>query len=146
MAIQENRPLNGRLALITGCSRRIGIGFAIADRLASLGANLLVHAFRPYDDEMAWGADPGGLGPLVVELRRHGTRVESIEADLSDPGAPNRVVGIASTLGHLNILVANHTYSTMGALGTLTAGGDRPPPHYQRPSNHATGAGVRGAA
>ena len=121
MAIQENRPLDGRLALITGCSRRVGIGFAIADRLALLGANLLVHAFRPYDDEMAWGADPGGLAPLVVELRRHGTRVESVEADLSDPDAPNRVVGVASALGHLDILVANHTYSTMGALGTLTA-------------------------
>ncbi len=119
VASPGTRPLDGRLALVTGCSRRVGIGFAIADRLASLGADLLVHAYRPYDDEMAWGADPGGLPPLVTDLRRHGTHVESIEADLSVADAPQRVVDAARA--HLDIVVANHTYSTMGALGDLTA-------------------------
>jgi len=115
----SKRPLAGRLALVTGCSRRIGIGFAIADRLASFGADLLVHAYRPYDNKMPWGADPDGLNPLLSDLRRHGTRVESIEADLTAPGAPEQVV--ATAFGHLDIVVANHAYSTMGALGTLIA-------------------------
>lgn len=112
-------PLAGRLALVTGCSRRIGIGFAVADRLASLGADLLVHAYRPYDDKMPWGADPDGLDPLLSDLHRHGTRVESVEVNLTAPNAPEQVV--AAAFGHLDIVVANHTYSTMGALGTLTA-------------------------
>lgn len=121
MTSQGVKPLNGRVALVTGCSRRVGIGFAIADRLAALGADLLVHAYRPYDDEMEWGADPSGLAPLLADLRRHGGRVELSEEDLSLPDAPERVVGAAAVLGHLDIVVANHTYSTMGALGDLTA-------------------------
>ncbi|MGB3542660.1 SDR family NAD(P)-dependent oxidoreductase, partial [Rubrivirga sp.] len=118
-------PLAGRRALVTGCSRRVGIGFAIADRLASLGADLEVHAFRPYDAEMPWGADGGGLEPLLDELRRHGTDVHGLEDDLAAPGAPERVVASASNrqVGaagpHLDIVVANHTYSTMGGLGDL---------------------------
>jgi len=35
--------LKGRIALITGVSRRKGIGFAIAQRLAMLGADLFIH-------------------------------------------------------------------------------------------------------
>ena len=114
-------PLAGRRALVTGCSRRAGIGFAIADRLASLGSDLEVHAFRPYDAAMPWGADAGGLGPLLDELRRHGTPVRGLEADLSEPAAPERLVEDASRAGHLDIVVANHTYSTMGGLGDLEA-------------------------
>jgi len=42
-------PLKSRVALVTGVSRRAGIGFAIAKRLASLGADLCVQSFAPYD-------------------------------------------------------------------------------------------------
>ena len=34
--------LRGRTALVTGVSRRIGIGYAIAARLAQAGAHLMV--------------------------------------------------------------------------------------------------------
>jgi len=43
--------LKGKTALITGVSRRNGIGFGIAKRLASLGADLFLHSFAPYDIE-----------------------------------------------------------------------------------------------
>jgi 3-oxoacyl-[acyl-carrier protein] reductase len=42
-------PLAGRVALVTGVSRRVGIGFAVADRLAALGADLFIHGFARYD-------------------------------------------------------------------------------------------------
>jgi hypothetical protein len=35
-------PLRGRVALVTGVSRRTGIGYAIARRLAALGASLFL--------------------------------------------------------------------------------------------------------
>lgn len=34
----QNRPLAGRAAVVTGVSRRVGIGFAIATRLAQAGS------------------------------------------------------------------------------------------------------------
>ncbi len=41
--------LGGRTALVTGVSRRRGIGFAVASRLASMGASLVVHHHAPHD-------------------------------------------------------------------------------------------------
>ncbi len=43
----EARPLAGRRAVVTGVGRRAGIGFAVARRLADLGADLLVTAGGP---------------------------------------------------------------------------------------------------
>lgn len=118
----RQRPLEGRVALVTGCSRRIGIGFAIARRLASLGADLLIHSYTPFDAQQPWGADPDGVEALLDQLRVHAGRIEHLEADLSDLEAPGRVVTAAMrAFGHLDILVANHAYSTMGALEELTA-------------------------
>jgi 3-oxoacyl-[acyl-carrier protein] reductase len=39
--------LTGRVALVTGVSRRKGIGFAIAQKLAAMGANVFIHSFYP---------------------------------------------------------------------------------------------------
>jgi 3-oxoacyl-[acyl-carrier protein] reductase len=108
--------LRGRVALVTGVSRRKGIGFAVARQLAAMGADLLVHGFVAYDRAMPWGADADQEG-LLAELRRvpsgRGTRVEWAEADLADPEAPGRVIGAAAAaFGHVDVLVANHTHST----------------------------------
>ncbi len=115
------RPLSGRTALVTGVSRRLGIGFAIADRLAALGAGVVVHGWRPYDDTMPWGADDDP-DALVAELARHGTEVHGISQDLRAPDGPDRLVGEAGAeLGTIDILVANHAHSVDGTLGDLTA-------------------------
>ena len=45
--------LKGRVALITGVSRKNGIGFGVAKRLASLGADLFLHSFAPYDRQFS---------------------------------------------------------------------------------------------
>lgn len=114
--------LQGRVALVTGVSRRIGIGFAVARRLAGLGADLFVHSFAPYDAQQPWGADPDGVPALLADLRALGGRVAHAEADFLDPAAPTQVLAAArQALGHVDILVANHAYSTEGALEDLTA-------------------------
>ena len=61
-------PLSGRVAVVTGVSRRWGIGFAIARRLLADGAQVLVHSWAPHDDERSWGADRDGVGALLAEL------------------------------------------------------------------------------
>jgi 3-oxoacyl-[acyl-carrier protein] reductase len=116
------KPLAGRVAVITGVSRRIGIGFAVAERMAAMGADLLVQSHTAYDAEQPWGADPGGVEPLLAALRAHGGRVEHVAADFLDPDAPARVIAAgAAAYGHIDILVANHAYSVAGNLEEVTA-------------------------
>src|ERR1700733_11273356 len=59
-------PLRGRVALVTGVSRRTGIGYAIARRLAPPGPRLFLHPSAPHDEEQPWGADPGGPQAVVA--------------------------------------------------------------------------------
>jgi len=117
-----NLPLHGRVALVTGVGRRIGIGFAVARRLASMGADLFVHSYSPFDAEQPWGADKCGVTSLLDELRGLGIHVEDREADFFDPEAPDAVMRAASeAFGHVDILIANHAYSTSGNLDMVTA-------------------------
>ena len=44
-------------ALVTGVSRRAGIGFAIAGRLEEAGAHVFTQGWTPHDAAQAWGAD-----------------------------------------------------------------------------------------
>ncbi len=115
-------PLTGRVALVTGVSRRIGIGFAIAKRLAQQGADVFIQSWAPFDATQPWGADAGGIESILTELRGSGRRVEHVAVDFQDPRAPEQVVSAAcDAFGHVDILVANHAYSTMGTLEELTA-------------------------
>lgn len=116
------KPLNGRAALVTGVSRRRGIGFAVARRLADLGASLCVHSYGPYDAEQPWGRDVDGPLALAEELRHDGAPVVHIEADFLHPDEPERVFAAAvRELKHIDVLIVNHAHSTMGALEDLTA-------------------------
>jgi 3-oxoacyl-[acyl-carrier protein] reductase len=113
-------PLAGRTAIVTGVSRRAGIGFAIAERLAGMGANLVIHSWTPHDDDQPWSVD-GGTEPLLEELRGQAVAVEHIEADFARRGAAAEVVAAAGErFGHVDIVVANHARSSSGGLATLT--------------------------
>jgi 3-oxoacyl-[acyl-carrier protein] reductase len=120
--IMTELALKGRVAVVTGVSRRVGIGFAIAQRLASLGAEVFIHSFTPYDAMQPWGADPDGVAALIEALQEHGTRIAHAAGDFLDPAVPGKIMDAAvAAFGHIDILVVNHTYSIMGALEELDA-------------------------
>ena len=122
---RDERSLRGRVALVTGVSRRQGIGRAIAARLAARGADLFVTHFRPHDEDQPWGADD--IAAVLDEVRAHradpAQRVVDLHADLAAPGVPEEVVARAvEEFGHVDILVCNHARSGGdGPLGELTA-------------------------
>src|SRR2546423_1334271 len=106
-----------RCALVTGVSRRAGIGFAIVRRLQENGAGVFVQGWTAHDAAQDWGADPGGMEAIAAELD-----VPFAEADFAEPDAPARVVAAArEALGPLDVLVVNHALSGHGRLGELDA-------------------------
>ncbi len=117
-------PLVGRTAVITGVSRRRGIGFAVASRLASMGASLAVHHHLPHDMEEYGASDD--LETLLAELREslaEGARLVDLSGDLADAATAERLIpAVRGLLGHVDVLICNHAHGGDAvALGGLTA-------------------------
>lgn len=113
-----------QVALITGVSRRGGIGFAIASRLAQQGFNLMLHHFSPHDAVQPWGGDD--IAAVVQEIKEQlqpGWRLIDISADLQHLQAPAELFAVAvAEFGHVEVLVANHARPGVdGALSEMTA-------------------------
>lgn len=115
-------PLRGKVALVTGASRRAGIGYAVCRRLAAYGASVFVHHFSPHDADQPWGADE--VTSVVEGVRAVASApVADMSADLADLAAPAALVSAAvSALGGVDILVCNHARSgSDGPLSAMTA-------------------------
>jgi NAD(P)-dependent dehydrogenase (short-subunit alcohol dehydrogenase family) len=95
--------LTGRNALVTGASR--GIGRAIALKLASEGANILVN----------YANNASAAEGVVDEIRELGVRSESYQADVSDRTACEAMVDSAIEIfGQIDILVNNAGIGSSG--------------------------------
>ena len=115
-------PLASRVAVVTGVSRRAGIGFAIARRLLADGASVLVQSWEAHDASQPWGADVDGIDAVLDELRGDDLPLAHVAVDLADPVAPAAVIrAAAAAFGHFDILVANHARSSSQDLENVTA-------------------------
>lgn len=100
-----DRPLAGKVALVTGAARRTGR--AIALRLAQAGADLVVH-YRHSEaqaEETAAQCSAAGAG-----------RAWAASADLADPEAPGKFIEtVLERAGRLDLLVNNVGNYPLGA-------------------------------
>ena len=100
--IQQLFDLSGKVALVTGGSR--GLGLQIAEALGEAGAKILLSARKAADLEQA-----------AAELQAKGIDTRWVAADASDPVQVQRVAEEAmQRLGHVDILV-NNAGATWGA-------------------------------
>jgi len=128
MARTEAPRIDGRIALVTGGSR--GIGRAIAQRLASAGATVVVTA-RSLDTAKA---EPGTLRETVELIERAGGRAFALAADLERAEDREALVPRAAAVaGGLDILVNNAGYAEYASIAEMSdATFDRTFDHYLR--------------
>jgi gluconate 5-dehydrogenase len=87
--------LSGRVALVTGSSR--GIGLALARALGQAGADLILN-----------GRDQHGLAAAADALRDEGFTVHSVAFDVCDPAAVVHAVdSVERDIGPIDVLVNN---------------------------------------
>lgn len=97
------KPLAGRVALVTGASR--GIGYALSLALAEAGAHVIATA-----------RTQGGLEELDDAIRAAGGTATLVPLDLASPDGIETLAGIVrERWDRLDILIGN-----AGVLGTLT--------------------------
>jgi 3-oxoacyl-[acyl-carrier protein] reductase len=119
---QVDYGLAGKTALVTGASRRIGIGAATALALAKAGAKVFTTYYRPFDARMPWGSEPDDALRILDAIRAEGVMADGMEADLADPHTPARLFDAAEkSVGPVDILINNAAYSVNASIDTLTA-------------------------
>ncbi|WP_090760818.1 SDR family oxidoreductase [Bacillus sp. OK048] len=105
--------LNGSIALITGVSHENGIGAAICNKLASVGADIFF---------THWGSNTVWVKNFEDNIREHGVRCANYEVDLADPNAPfNLMDAVTAELGTPAILINNAAHSTRDGYLNLAA-------------------------
>src|SRR4051812_43068456 len=91
----ESKPLDGRLAVITGASR--GLGRAIAISLATAGARVALVS-----------RDAAALSTVAEEVRASGAQAEVFQANIKDEDSVIRLErDVAARCGRSDILVNN---------------------------------------
>ena len=100
--------LNGRVALVTGASR--GLGLAMATALAEAGAAVVLN-----------GRVEASLAAQTEALKQRGLKAEAAAFDVTDEAAAQAAVdAIIARHGHLDILIGNAGLQHRGAIGEWT--------------------------
>jgi 3-oxoacyl-[acyl-carrier protein] reductase len=108
--MDEDAPLRGRIALVTGGSG--GIGAALVQRLGRAGVSVAV----------GYGSHGERARELAAEIVASGGRAIAVGADMSAPDAPIGIVDVVEqALGPIDLLVPNAGVGDRRATGDVTA-------------------------
>jgi len=116
--------LDGKKILITGVSRPLGIGAALAKRFAEAGAFVAIHGFSDYDLTAGCNnsATPLGTENISIQLADRGLNIVLITpSDFAKSDTAKKAVEeAAQKLNGIDGLVLNHCYGTYLELGEWT--------------------------
>src|SRR5260370_36017769 len=111
---EKLKRFEGKIAVVTGASR--GIGRAIAVRLASEGAHVVINYAQAADSKY-----PGAAGEALRLIHEAGGQGSLYEADVADTAAVRKMLqATAETHGTLDILVNNAGICPMLELFDIT--------------------------
>lgn len=115
--------LTGKMALVTGASRKGGLGAAIATALAKAGADICLGYYRPYDRLQTWTASrDSDVDAILADIADLGVRVAGFEVDLTPTDGPADLFRHArQALGAVDILINNAAYSAPVAIDAFDA-------------------------
>ncbi len=114
--------LTGKVALVTGVSRHIGIGAAIAHSLAKAGANVFTTYYRPFDELMPWGSKYTEAEEIIESLKLTGIKAEGLEANLAEPHTPKQIFDrVEQSFGFADILVNNAAHDQQADIYSISA-------------------------
>lgn len=101
----------GKVAVITGAGRTNGLGAAIARKLASNGARIVVHDLGKAAGDIAPDGGVGGsdeMRAVAADIRAAGAEVTTFAADMrAEDEVAALVAHAVATFGRLDILVNN---------------------------------------
>lgn len=103
--------LTGKVALVTGAGRMLGIGRATALRLAEDGADVVVSAlprdsstFPAHERDAGWR----GAASVADEIRALGRRALAVDCDVTDVESVKAMIAsVVSEFGRIDIVVNN---------------------------------------
>jgi 3-oxoacyl-[acyl-carrier protein] reductase len=107
------KEFEGKVVFVTGSGR--GLGWAIADRFAELGADVAIH-------DLSWTSpakygEAADLGEAAAAIARGGARCAAVEGNIGDRGAIEAMAAkIHAELGPVDVLV-NCAGGDIGAAG-----------------------------
>ena len=101
--------LQGACALVTGGARRVGRAIALG--LAGAGCDLVLH----------YGSAGAEAASTAAEAEALGAHVALVDADLADPGVPERLLAAAGDLAPVRVLVNSAAVFPDDDLAGITA-------------------------
>jgi NAD(P)-dependent dehydrogenase (short-subunit alcohol dehydrogenase family) len=114
--------LKGKIALITGAGKKTGIGFGIAEKLASYGANIIIAdlgGLAKAGSEVRLGTDEA-MAEVVRDLKkRFGVKAGSVEVDVTSTASVTEMAAtLKKTWNRIDIL-CNNAGASLGVPNTV---------------------------